>query len=602
MPAPSPEVAQQTDLTTFSVKSAGKEMTSTYEVYSITIASAVNSIPSARIVLLDGSAPEETFVASESDDFAPGTQIDIEVGYNRQNTPVFSGIIVKQGLRQCSGGPSQLVLECRSQAIKMTAVRKNADHGKPGSTLTDSELMESLILAHGLTAKVTATTPSLPWIIQFNCSDWDFLVIRAQINGMLVLADGKNIAVKAPDFTQKPALSVTYGIDIMELQTEIDAATQWSGVQCSAWDPAQQAMASASASPTGVNTLGSDTTSSLASVLDGGTVNLASSTPLPSDQLQAWASAEMLKSELAKISGRIRFQGSSKIAPGGLLQIAGLGKRFNGKGFVGAVTHLIENGNWTTEVALGMDPAWFAHKPDVSGPPVGAQLPPVRGLQLGVVKKIDGDPAGERRVQVALPVVAAAPALVWARLGSFYATKDGGAFFYPEIDDEVVLGFLDNDPRYPVILGSLYSSSRPGPPATAGQTDALTPDADNSTKAIITHGGLRCVLDDKNQVITLQTPGGNQLVLSDKDNFILIEDGNKNSIKLSSNGIELSSKSDINITADQSITEKATQNVKVTGMKISLTADTDFTAKSNATATLQASATTTIKGAMVMIN
>ena len=182
---------------------------------------------------------------------------------------------------------------------------------------------------------------------------------------------------------------------------------------------------------------------------------------------------------------------------------------------------------------------------------------------------------------------------MWARLGSFYATKDGGAFFYPEIDDEVVLGFLDNDPRYPVILGSLYSSSRPG---------ALTPDATNSTKAIITHGGLRCVLDDKNQVITLQTPGGNQLVLSDKDKSILLQDMNNNSIKLSSSGIELSSKSDIKITADQSITEKATQNVTVTGMKISLTADTEFTAKGGATATLEASGETIIKGAMVMIN
>ena len=265
------------------------------------------------------------------------------------------------------------------------------------------------------------------------------------------------------------------------------------------------------------------------------------------------------------------------------------------------MTHNIESGNWTTEVTLGVDPAWFASKPDVQGPPVGGQLPPVRGLQIGVVKKIDADPAGERRVQVAVSSISTSSALVWARLGSFHATKDAGAFFYPEIDDEVVLGFLDNDPRYPVILGCLYSSSRPGPPATAGQTAALTPEVDNFTKAIITHAGLRFVLDDKNKVITLQTPGGNQLVLSDQDNFILIEDGNQNSIKLSSDGITLRSKSNITVNADQSITEKASQDVKVLGMNISLTADSALTAKGQ-TATLQASATTTIKGAMVMIN
>jgi Rhs element Vgr protein len=600
MPPPSPAL-QDPDTITLSLKSNGKEMTSLYQVHSIVVSTAVNRIPLARITLLDGSAADETFAASASDDFAPGSPIEIAAGYQSNNTPLFSGIIVKHGLRQHLGGKSHLILECRSSAFKMTTVRKNADHGHSGSTLTDSTLMESLIQPYGMTPAVTATKPQLPCITQFNCSDWDFLVIRAQINGMLVRVDGSTVKVAPPDFTQEPALSVTYGKDILEFQTELDASTQWSGVQCSAWDPSQQAMSSVTANPTGVNKLGSDDTTALASVLNGGYVNLIAITPLPDDQLTSWAGAEMLKSELARITGRIRFQGFGSIAPGGMLQISGLGKRFNGNGFVGEVTHRIEPGSWTTEATLGVDPSWFASRPDVQGPPVNAQLPPVRGLQIGVVKKIDTDPAGERRVQVAITSIAASTALVWARLGSFHATKDAGAFFYPEIDDEVVLGFLDNDPRYPVILGCLYSSSRPGPPATAGQTDALTPDADNSTKAIITHAGLRVVFDDKNKVLTLQTPGGNQLVLSDKDKSILLEDTNKNSIKLSSDGITLTSKSNISINADQNITEKAAQDVTVKGMNISLTADSALTAK-GLTTTLQASATTTIKGAMVMIN
>jgi Rhs element Vgr protein len=595
MPASSPE-STESDLITFTLKANGKDMTDLHEVASIVVSTAVNRIPLARIVLLDGSTPEEAFTASESDDFAPGSLIEIAAGYHSQNTPIFTGLIVKHGLRQRSGGPSQLVLECRAQSIKMTAVRRNAEHGTAGSTLTDSALMETLIQTYGLTAKVAATTPALPWLTQFDCTEWDFLVIRAQINGMLVLADGSNIRVAVPDFSQAPALSVTYGKDILELQTEIDASTQWSGVQCSAWDPTQQAMASATASPTGVNAWGNDTTRSLAEVLMGGMVSLASSTPLPDDQLKSWASAVMLKSELAKITGRITFQGSSSIAPGGLLQIEGLGKRFNGRGFVGAVTHRIENGQWTTEAAMGVDPAWFAARPDVSGPPVGAQIPPVRGLQIGVVKKIDADPAGERRVQVAVPVVAAAPALMWARLGSFYAGRDSGAVFYPEIEDEVVLGFLDNDPRYPIILSSLSSS------AQKGSIKNLEPDAENSTKAIVTHGQLRVVFDDKNKVLTLQTPNGNKLVLSDKDNSVLLQDQSGNAITLSSSGIELKSTSDVNVTAAQKLTETGTQGVTVSGMNIALKADTEFTAKGNASATLQATGTTTIKGAMVMIN
>ncbi|MCX6854692.1 MAG: hypothetical protein NTV80_07275 [Verrucomicrobia bacterium] len=99
----------------------------------------------------------------------------------------------------------------------------------------------------------------------------------------------------------------------------------------------------------------------------------------------------------------------------------------------------------------------------------------------------------------------------------------------------------------------------------------------------------------------MQTPAGNQLVLSDQDKSILLQDMHNNSIKLSSDGITLTSKSSISINADQGITEKATQDVTVKGMNISHTADSALTAK-GLTATLQASATTTIKGAMVMIN
>lgn len=601
MPASSPS-AQNSDLTTFSVTSSGKELASQYQIQSITVSAGVNKIPQARIALLDGSAADETFAASESADFAPGTPIEIAAGYDSRNTPIFSGIIVGQGLRHLAGSPSLLIVECRATAIRMTALRTKADHGIAGSTLTDSALMETLIQAHGLTAKIAPTSPQLPWITQFDCTDWDFLVIRAQMNGLLVLAHGSTVTVAEPDFSLQPALSVTYGKDILDLQIDMDASTQWSGVQCSAWDPSQQAMVRATAYPTDVNALGSDSTSDLAAVLQGGMVNLTATTPLPTQQLQAWASAEMLKSELAKITGRIRFQGSSSIKPGVLLQISGLGKRFNGNGFVGAVTHHIEAGTWTTEATLGVSAEWFASKPDISGPPVGGQLPPVRGLQIGVVTKIDADPAGERRVQVAVPVIATSPALVWARLGSFYASKDSGALFYPEIGDEVVLGFLDNDPRYPVILGSLYSSSRQGPPPATGGSGALTPDADNTQKAIVTHGRVGIYFDDKNKVLTLQTPGGNKLILSDKDGSILLQDMNKNSIKLSSDGITLASKSDISVSADQTITEKGTQGVTVSGLKISLTADTDIIAKGNCTATLQGGGTTTIKGAMVLIN
>ncbi|WP_459613983.1 phage baseplate assembly protein V [Dickeya oryzae] len=54
---------------------------------------------------------------------------------------------------------------------------------------------------------------------------------------------------------------------------------------------------------------------------------------------------------------------------------------------------------------------------------------------------------------------------LWARLASYYASSGIGAQFMPEVGDEVILGYFNNNPSDPVILGSLYSSKNP-PPVT----------------------------------------------------------------------------------------------------------------------------------------
>ena len=87
-------------------------------------------------------------------------------------------------------------------------------------------------------------------------------------------------------------------------------------------------------------------------------------------------------------------------------------------------------------------------------------LPAVDGLQIGVVLKLDADPAGEYRIQVNVPVLEAQTEGVWARLLSFYASNGFGQYCVPEVGDEVILGYLNNDPCYPVILGSVYSSKQ----------------------------------------------------------------------------------------------------------------------------------------------
>jgi len=172
----------------------------------------------------------------------------------------------------------------------------------------------------------------------------------------------------------------------------------------------------------------------------------------------------------------------------------------------------------------------------------------------------------------------------------------------PEKDDEVVIGFLENDPRYPVMLGSLYSSVKK-PAVTAA-------DEKNNTKSIVTREKLKINFDEEKKIITVTTPGNNSIVLSDDAKSITLKDQNGNTVTLDSNGITLKSASDINLKATGSCNIEATgavsiksqQDVKVAGLNISNQAQMSFEAKGNINAELSASAQTTVKGGIVMIN
>ena len=616
MAAPSP-VSSTTTLVTFEVQVSGSAIPGYYGVKSIEVVREVNKVPSARITLIDGSSAEQNFEISDSDDFKPGAEVTILAGYQSTNNSIFSGIVIRHGVRINASGDSELVIECRDKAIKMTVARNNAYYGDGSTTIKDSDLISTLIGNSGCTASVDATTVEHKEIVQYYVSDWDLMLTRAEINSLIVTVEDGTVNVKKPGVSESAVLSLTYGTDLLEFSADMDARWQLSSVQGTTWDMSSQAIVQSSGSDPSVNSQGNITSSTLADVLGVSTFNLQSTGQEDSDSLTAWADAQMQRSWLSKIRGRAKFQGSDLAKPGVIIDVAGVGDRFNGSLFVTGTIQSIREGNWTTEIKFGLDPNWFYERPDIPAPTASGILPGFNGLQIGKVKQLDQDPDNEYRILVTIPVMQDDSKGVWARMSTYYATNAAGNFFYPEIGDEVILGYLNGDPRSPIILGSVYSSSNTAP---------YDPTADNYTKAIVTNSKMKIEFDDENKVITIETPGGNNMVFTDEDKKITITDQNGNSMEMSEDGITVKSCKDMTLDASGDITIKATgditiqstgdTNVKATGnlamqatsdatlkgMNVTAQADAAFTGKGSATAEVSASGNTTIKGAMVMIN
>ena len=339
----------------------------------------------------------------------------------------------------------------------------------------------------------------------------------------------------------------------------------------------------------------------LAAVLGVGDYGMQTAAPLESGSLTAWSKAQQTRMALSRIQGRMQFQGSALAKPGVLIQLKSVGKHFNGNVIASNVMHHIVDGNWTTEVEFGMPTYWFTEQHQLHAPEAAGLCAGIGGLHIGIVQKLDADPEGQSKIQVSMPLMNASTVGVWARFASFYGSAGFGAFIIPEIGDEVVLGFFNNDPSNPVILGSLYSSKHVPPYELA---------ANNYFKALVTRSKLTLEFDDNNKVVTIITPAKNKIVISDQDKSILLQDENGNKVELSPSGILLDSPKDVTIKAGGKVAISAVQNVeiaaqmdvKTTGLNINSTANVSLVAKGTASAELSAAGQTTVKGAMVMIN
>jgi Rhs element Vgr protein len=583
-----------------SVSSEGTALPDSAKLLSLRVTRAVNRVPAACLEFVDGDMPSGTFPLSDAEQFKPGADIKIHAGYGGDEACIFEGIVIKHAVRITRNNDARLVVECRDKAIKMTVGRKNANHVDK----SDSDIIRSLISAHSLTADVEASAVQHKELVQYYCSDWDFMLARAEANGLLVIATDGKVAVKAPAaHGTAPTLKVSYGEDLMAFEAEIDACTQYAGVQAVSWDTATQHAIAGTDEARAREPIaqGNLTSAALAEVLGPTSYRLQTAAPKTQAELTQWAKAQRLKSDLARIRGRMSFQGSAKAAVGAVIELAGVGSRFSGKVFVSGLTHSISDGNWVTDVEFGLAPPWSTEQHDVTAPGAAGLLPAVEGLQIGVVMKLDGDPDGEHRVQVSVPVMQAETDGVWARVLQFHGSSGFGAFFVPEVGDEVVLGYFNQDPSHPVILGSLYSSKR---------APAYVPDAQNNTKAIVTRCKSKIEFNEADQSIAVTTPGNNKVVLSDAGQSIVLHDQNDNRVELNAGGITLRSPKDITLVAGGKISLDAIgavgiaakADVTVAGLNVSSDAQVGFSAKGTASAELSAAGQTVVKGAMVMIN
>ncbi len=576
------------DVVTYDLIVDGRVIESSQQVVSISVNKEVNRIPTAKIILRDGDAADSDFEISSSEDFVPGKEIEVKIGRDSNNQTAFAGIIVKHRIRMRESGEGVLMVECKDKCTSMTIGRQSRYY----EDSKDSEIIEEIIGNYNeLNKDVEATSLKHAELVQHHCTDWDFLVSRAEVNGKLVIVDDGKVQVKKPDTSAAPILIAGYGSSLLEFEAEMDVRTQWRSIEAKAWDYSNQDLFVRTSDSVPISEPGNLSGISLAESIDLEKFELRHSGQLLEEELQAWADAAMLKSRLAKICGRAKFFGA-EIKPGQIIELQGVGERFNGKAYVSAVRHDVAEGAWDTHVQFGLPLRWFHHSKEIIDTPAAGLLPGVHGLQIGKVVQLQDDPTGEDRILVRLPIVDNAAPGIWARIACLDAGEERGTFFRPEIDDEVVVGFINSDPRDSIVMGMLNSSAKPAP---------LSGSDDNHEKVLQTRSKMRVLFNDDTKTITIDTPAGNSIVMDEDSTSITVKDQNDNKIVLEPAGISIDSPKDIKINAGGKIEISATASLSIEAASIDQEAKAALIAK-GATAKLEASGIAEVKGSLVKIN
>lgn len=556
------------------VISKGKELSPVYELVSIEIVREVNRIPFAELVLLDGDAAQRKFPLSDDSFFEPGNDIEIRLRYEGEqgrSKTVFKGLVVRHNL-EVRPLSSTLTVELRDEAFGMTKGRKSTVF----ENVTDSDIFRTMISAGGNVAgSIPATQPQHGEMVQYYCSDWDFMLSRAQANNLLVTVGDGTVGFKKPEIKGLPKHTFEYGIsEVFRFEMEADAGHQYETIESVAWDIRSQKLTQKRKATDFSLAQGNLKGKSIAGKFSGKDYLLANMTPLDPKEMQSWADATMVRTRMSLLKGVITVPGFAAVTLLDEMELAGLSKRFNGITLITGIKHTVNPDGWQTHLQFGLKADAFAPSPAILDAPAAGLLPAVQGLQIGVVDEFKDDNLKELRVKVLLPGIDPEKGQVWARLAGPEAGRGKGGqgrgyFFRPEKGDEVVVGFFNDDPRQAVILGALFSSKNT-PPSGWEKLDA-----DNALKGIVSKTGITLAFNDKEQTLHLLTSEKQSILLDEKNKSIEIKDLNDNMITLNDKGISLKVADKLTIEAKgdlefkgKNITMDASANVTIKGSKV----------------------------------
>jgi uncharacterized protein involved in type VI secretion and phage assembly len=587
----------------------------------LTINEEVNRIPRARLDMVhrqiledENDATNFTLIPSERlstpteggkpHDFSPGTQVTILLGNGEEPKVVFDGYVLKHTIEVSDRNEQIVSIECKHVANRMTLhPRTRFYHHQANSKsssknkidpVSEKSVMEYLIQEVHSDLKLTLdvdkdlSRSEHENMTQYQCSDWDFMIMRAEANGLVCLPTGNTMKLFEPKVKGLADRRLILGVDILGYEAQYDETVSSPNNSYASWKANHDKVvtvidskANQSDNPD-ANKIQSDQFFELG----------AASEPIETKSI---LEGETLRQDLGKLRGLVRIKGTTEVEVGSTVAVEGFKSVWDGNAFVSGVRHEVRAGLWTMEVQCGLCNKTHAEQYGLDT--TSSMMPQTNGLLYGVVSRYKKDQYGRELVEVEIASSNEKDSSsggeewegksVYARLSSLLASEERGAVFRPYPGDEVVLGFVSNDPRFPVVLGSVYNGKRK--PLYDLKEDKTQEEIGFSIDKWTWR------INHEDGIMEMKSPDGQLIAIeeADGDGKINVQFDANNKMELSKEGLTVKAKA---------ITFEAQQDVTINGTNIAASAKQNVKIEGNAKVTVEGKVNTALKGQILNVN
>lgn len=485
---------------------------------------------------------------------------------------------------------------------------------------TYSDAITAMASPAGLTASVSGTAfPSgqVPYQMRTGTA-MSYLNLLCRRNGAywwVSGSDGRTLYVKAATENVGTA-SKNVNDDMLDFSLRASGLRP-TAVEIDSWDPvAKAAVTGSSTTPASRGTAPTLVSSHFGNVSDLGDAKSSFGSYNPKDADDAGGIAKGLLNDAAdgSVIARGMCFADPSLAPGVKLTIAN-SDIFNGDYFISEVEHTYSNKGFYTKFVAG--PHRTTTLVDTLGRVDEDPGLNVGGLMVAKVsdtKETENTSLGRVKVQFLAQPGQTPPDSAWARVISMGAGANRGMMFHPEVGDEVIVGFEQNDIRRPVVLGGVWTGTDANPIA------ASLPDSNKkvSVRQIASFGGHIIEFGEMDPQggqagsgthLKFTVKGGPVLRLGGDETTLTLDSGKPLTITAGSAKITVDKQGNVAINTDQGITLKATQDVSIEGQNVKIKGNLEASIEGGTKAGVKGaqvevngSAQTAIKGGMVQIN